>query len=104
MKIKIYQINQERDGKKVIFCNYKHIKAVYGKKIPADLYDCVFDGEVEAKNLEEVYEIFNLHHPDGYTGRSLSVSDVVEIIFERGSRFRFCDSIVFKKIKFNYGG
>ena len=47
----------------------------------------------------------NLERPEGYKGRSLSVSDVVEIVDENGdSTFHFCDSIGFKQIDFDpYG-
>jgi len=40
----------------------------------------VYEGEINCSDLEEVYRMFNLNHPEGYHGRSLSVSDVVEVI------------------------
>lgn len=64
-------------------------------------YDKVFEGEVSCGNLEEVYQMFNINHPDGYRGRSLSVSDVVEVVSEGKSTFYFCDSIGFKEIAFD---
>ena len=54
--------------------------------LPRAAYDMVFDGELEARDLDGVYSRLQLRQhlvPDGYDGRSLSVSDVVEII-ERG--------------------
>ena len=45
--------------------------------------------------LEEIYEIFNLRHPDGYRGRSLSVSDIVEL----PDGLHFCDSFGWKPVK-----
>ena len=67
-------------------------------EIKAELYDKVFDGEVDAGDLEDVYRIFNIDKPDGYTGRSLSVSDVVEVVKSDDVRpcFYYCDSIGFK--------
>ena len=45
--------------------------------------------------------MFNLDHPDGYRGRSLSVSDVVEVVGEEKSTFHFCDSIGFREVDFD---
>ena len=55
----------------------------------------------DAGTLEEVYQMFNLDHPDGYRGRSLSVSDVVEVVGEEKSPFHFCDSIGFREVDFD---
>ena len=45
--------------------------------------------------------MFNLDHPKGYKGRSLSVSDVVEIIGADGeSTYNFCDTVGFQKVNF----
>lgn len=56
---------------------------------------------MECGTLEEVYQMFNLDHPDGYQGRSLSVSDVVEVVGEEKSTFHFCDSIGFREVDFD---
>jgi hypothetical protein len=45
--------------------------------------------------------MFNTDHPAGYTGRSLSVSDVVEITDGDKKGFYFCDNIGFQKIDFD---
>ena len=42
-------------------------------------------------------DIFNLEHPNGYRGRSMSVSDIV---WMEGIGYWFCDSIGFRQIKF----
>jgi len=82
VKIRIYQINLSKDKDGVAFENLDFLKDYYGARKIDDcsIYDKVFEGEVECANLEEVYEKFNLDHPEGYKGRSLSVSDVVEVI------------------------
>lgn len=101
MKIKIYQINLDRDEKRIAFFNLKYVKASYNGKIPLAIYDCVFEGKVKADNLEDIFRMFNIEHPDGYTGRSLSVSDVVEVVSNSNrSKFYYCDSFGFKRIKF----
>lgn len=81
MNVRIYQINMKRDANNVAFMNYESLPKFQGSsEIDSSLYDKVFEGEVNCFTLEKLYEIFNLEHPAGYKGRSMSVSDVVEII------------------------
>ena len=103
MDITIYQINMGRDHNRIAFEGLDLLKTYQGSdKIDSRIYDRVFEGEVDCKDLEDVYRKFNLEHPEGYKGRSLSVSDVVEIVDENGdSTFHFCDSIGFKQIDFD---
>ena len=103
MKIRIYQIDMERDEHRIAMMGYKDTLArMKGEGIDPSIYDLVFDGEVEAKDLEAVYAKFNLDHPAGYTGRSMSVSDVVEVVESSTTKggFHFCDSIGFREITF----
>ena len=103
MKIKIYQIGMERDEHRIAMMGYEETLArLNSDSIDSALYDLVFDGEVEAKDLEAVYAKFNLDHPAGYTGRSMSVSDVVEVVESTTCKegYYFCDSIGFKEIPF----
>lgn len=104
MNIRIYQINMKRDTNNVAFMNYESLpKSQGGSDIDSSIYDKVFEGEVNCKNLEEVYQMFNINHPNGYKARSLSVSDVVEVResenFSDG--FYFCDSFGFKNVSFH---
>ena len=102
MKIAIYQINPDRDENNVAFLNYENLERFQGSAaLRSEIYDKVFEGEVECGTLEEVYQMFNLDHPDGYRGRSLSVSDVVEVVGEEKSTFHFCDSIGFREVDFD---
>lgn len=103
MKIEIYQVNMERDKDRVCFLAYESLAKFQGSaEINGTIYDKVFAGEVECKSLEDVYRIFNLNHPEGYRGRSLSVSDVVKVC--DGDEVKpgcyFCDSFGFKEINF----
>lgn len=102
MNIAIYQINPDRDENNVAFLNYENLERFQGSAaLRSEIYDKVFEGEVECGTLEEVYQMFNLDHPDGYRGRSLSVSDVVEVVGEEKSTFHFCDSIGFREVDFD---
>lgn len=104
MNITIYQVNTDRDKNLVAFLPYYSIEQFQGsKEIDSKIYDKVFEGEVDCKNLESIYRKFNLDHPADYVGRSLSVSDVVEIKDNDGIEpgFYFCDDFGFKKVEFD---
>ena len=102
MRIKIYQVNTDRDEHHVVFMSYDMLERLQGTdKIDSEIYDCVFEGEVDCKGLERVYRMFNEEHPAGYKGRSLSMSDIVEIIEpETEPKFYYCDFIGFKDVGF----
>ena len=103
MNIKIYQINREQDYDKVQFMSMDFLLQLYGHQdIDSSIYDRVFSGKVDCETLEDVYVMFNTNHPFGYHGRSLSVSDVVEVVLpDEDSVFYFCDSIGFRNVDFN---
>ena len=103
MKITIYQINTERDRESLAFRGLSEMKRQTGSEEPdGSIYDRVFDGEVDCEGLEDVYDKFNTDQPEGYEGRSLSVSDIVEV-GESDSvtpGFYYCDTIGFSKVDF----
>lgn len=94
MKVKVYQIDENLDKNNLLFERYEFMEKEIGK-IDSSIYKTVYDGNIEASNLEEIYSICNTNHPVGYNGHSLSVSDVVEL--EDGSCY-YCDSFGFKKV------
>ena len=93
MKIKVYQIDRDHDDKNLMFMGYDFTMS-HGGIDPSD-YKCVFDGNVECSDLEEVFTLCNEDHPIGYTGHSLSVSDIVDV---EGDGCYFCDRVGFKKL------
>lgn len=64
----------------------------YGNKVT----ECNQD---DYKVLEELFEMFILNHPNDYKARSMSVSDVVEIVRKGKVKRYYCDSIGFVEIK-----
>lgn len=101
MKIKIFQINRDRDTKHVVFLALKSTLRMNGEStVDPSIYDKVFEGDVKCRDLEDVYMMFNDNLPSGYTGRSLSVSDVVQVLesdtMKQGCFF--CDAIGFEEI------
>lgn len=100
----IYQINMDRDSANVCFIGMESLEKIKGtKKVNAAAYDRVYDGKMDCISLENIYQKFNVDHPADYTGRSLSVSDVVEIRESDtlNPGFYFVDSIGFKAISFD---
>ena len=94
----------DRDNNGVAFAPYDKLSTWQGSsQVNAELYDEVYEGDVETQDLEGVYKIFNFDYVKDYEGRSLSVSDVVEVenSDEIEPGFYFCDSIGFKKIDFD---
>ena len=55
MNIAIYQINPDRDENNVAFLNYENLERFQGSAaLRSEIYDKVFEGEVECGTLEEV--------------------------------------------------
>jgi hypothetical protein len=98
MEIKIYQVNTDRDDNEIAFMPYSYAEI---QGIEPYSYDMVYSGNLPANNLEEVFTILNTQHPEDYRGRSLSVSDVCEVITDGKSEFFYCDSIGFRQIDFD---
>ncbi len=81
MKVKVYQINPERDINRLKFMNYVFTQNHGG--IDPQSYRCVFKGEVNATDPEQVYELLNRsERPARFFGHSLSLSDLVEVTEE----------------------
>ena len=102
-KFKLYQIDVDHDDVSICFMNLKQIQKITGQEqVPSQYYMLSYEGNGAYKNLEEIYMQFNVQHPDDFRGRSMSVSDVVEVVssdsIEKG--FYFCDSYGFQKIEF----
>lgn len=100
MEIVLYQINEERDYNECEFMDYQYTQQ-FG--IDPFSYDRVWSGHLEATTLDGVFETLNQNlRPDNYNGRSMSVSDICEVIDENGqSKFYFVDSFGFKEVDFD---
>ncbi len=104
----ILQIKKGNEYHNKRFENYKHTIREYNK---IDLNDYDIKGIFDTKDfyetnkktsrlLEDIYEIWNTtRHPDGFTGHSLSVSDIIAIYKENKVKFHFCDSIGFRELE-----
>lgn len=102
MRIRIYQIADASESQNR-FMNYDYAMEHGG--IDESAYKNVFYGDVEAKDLEDIYQLFNSKRIPTHQGRSLSVSDVIEIIKSDNEKLNgkcfFCDDVGFKTVDFN---
>ncbi len=108
-KYQIYQVNgKSQTGRYIKFMDLDFVKennlcTMEGDLclIDSDLYDKVYEGEVEEFEtaedcLNHLYSKFQGLKPEGYTGHSLSVSDVIVL---EGSAY-YVDSLGFEEIDF----
>lgn len=98
MRVKIYQINSERDEKREKFFGMDARERIrLSQSVDPFLYDEVFSAEIDESDPEDVYRRFNTEGHPLHRGHSLSVSDVV--VTENGAYF--CDDVGFKQIDFD---
>lgn len=106
MKIRIYQIVPERDLDHIMFRSSKWLFEHEGYHIlDTSIYDKVFEGEVKANNLEDVFCLFNSdNRPGKNTFRSLSVSDVIAVDSSNTPitpGYYYCDVFGFTPVNFD---
>ena len=98
MRVKIYQINSDRDRHLIKFLGLESMKKSMGvDSVDSSLYDEVFNAELDTDNLEEIFARFNAEKHPLHRGHALSVSDVV--VTDNGAFF--CDSVGFQQIEFD---
>lgn len=99
MRIKLYQIDTDRDTSGICFMSHDYAEK-HGWE--SSIYNMTFSGDVKCNSLEEVFSMFNSpERPETFMGRSLSVSDVVETEVDGEMGFFYCNSIGFQKVDFD---
>lgn len=97
--VRIWQLKPDSDFD-LRFRAYDETVKSYGEPRPSN-YQTVYDCELDTNDLEEIYSKFNINHPEGFTGHSLSISDVIELYDEDSSTFHFVDRVGFRTIAFD---
>ena len=92
-----YKIKQIKD---VENCEYAFSHYNWCKdQINLDDYEVVYEGELDYPEmpnaLEELFDILNIRRQNDFKGRSLSVSDIVEV---DGDNY-YCDAVGWVKLK-----
>ncbi|KAF5069623.1 YodL-like protein [anaerobic digester metagenome] len=97
-KVRIWQLKADSDFA-LRFISLEESWKKFGEP-KIENYETVYDGELATNDLEGIYTKFNIDHPYGYEGHSLSMSDVVELYDDEGSVFHYVDQFGFKEIGF----
>lgn len=106
----VYTIYQVDVLERFAFKDWKRAKELYNWSF--ELYKIEWGGYATAKDdydlLEHLFTEFNLNHPSGFTGHSISVSDIVkistdintDIIYKDGdkTKYYYCDVFGWKDI------
>lgn len=104
MRVRIYQINSDRDKNRIKFENFDGLKKYQDSSVvDPSIYDEVFNAEIDEMDLDEIYYRFNTNGHPLFRGHSLSISDVfvVENISRPLVGAYFCDSLGFRKVDFD---
>jgi len=96
-----FSIFQVKDIEEMRYHRFASLKQLEADNLPVDRanYDLAYTAPLPPKQtLEELFEKFNNEHPKDYTGRSMSVSDVV--VIERGgeSTAHYVDNFGFAEV------
>lgn len=79
------------------FIGYEELCHLFGSPDLVN-YEKVYEGAVKTNDLEELYELFNIQHPEEFTGHSLSMSDILELYDDSGSTFHYVDWAGFQEV------
>lgn len=92
----IYQLREECDPV-LRLCSFEELNRK-GRQIEFKNYRKVFDGILPAQSLDEVCEYFD-QLPEGYEGRALMVSDIIEVQECEEAMFYYIDKGCYRQLK-----
>ena len=106
---RIYQLDfSDGKTKPFAFAGIKALRKAGYEQPPAVEYALIhedtlfcFENDCDRFCLELIYNKFNDTFPEGYSGRSVSPSDVIELYDEDGSRYYYCDICNFCEVSFS---
>lgn len=108
-RFRIYQLDL-RDGKTVpfAFAGLEELRKAGYEQPPASAYCLVYEGrmihpqtQTSLELLERIFAQYNDDLPDDYPGRSLSLSDVVELYDDANRTYYYCDTAGFAPVRFS---
>lgn len=98
-KFALLQIDLDKDKNGIAFEGYDRL-INKGGVVDESIYKFVYADNMPANGLEGIYQKFNVDKPSDFTGRSMSVSDIV-LVFDYEVRAFYCDTISFREISFD---
>ena len=94
----IYQIARPTKGREYQFMGMDFVTS-HDMTVDAEDYDYIYGGRLSGEEtLESLYEKFNINHPVGYEGHSLSVSDVVVLQKDGHAKAYYVDRLGFTEL------
>ena len=95
----ILQIKEGSNGEAYRFLKMSHVQAS-GMQVNADDYESKYkEAWKPGETLETIYERFNIHRPEDFTGHSLSVSDVIVLESVGDKKAFYVDSFGFCEVE-----
>lgn len=98
----IYQLKRDDATADIRFMNSDYLKSK-GIEPQYENYELIYTGALskdgsQMEKLEDLYRIFNIEHPQDFTGHSLSVSDIVALKQAGVVSYHYVDSIGYKEL------
>lgn len=98
MRVRVYQINPDRDKNRVMYERLDDLQKYQGSsRVDESLYDRVLRADVDCEGLEQLYTLLNTKGHPLHHGGQMKVSDVV--VTDEGAFY--CDRFGFTEIGFD---
>lgn len=99
----IYQLNSGEEYRDYHFSGLKYLEKT-GLEVEHENYNFIytasltnFNGSINS-TLNQLYEQFNINHPSGFTGHSLSISDIIALKIDGVVSSHYVDSFGFQEL------
>ena len=98
----IYQLKRDDATTDIRFMNSDYLKSK-GIEPQYENYALIYTGALagdssQLEKLENLYRIFNIEHPQDFTGHSLSISDIVALKQSGVVSYHYVDSVGYKEL------
>lgn len=98
----IYQLKRDDATTDIRFMNSDYLKSK-GIEPQYENYELIYTGALskdgsQMEKLEDLYRIFNIEHPQDFTGHSLSISDIVALKQAGVVSYHYVDSVGYKEL------
>jgi len=98
----IYQLKRDDATTDIRFMNSDYLKSK-GFEPQYENYELIYTGALtkdgsQMDKLEDLYRVFNIEHPQDFTGHSLSISDIVALKQAGVVSYHYVDSVGYKEL------
>jgi len=94
----IYQLKDSDETRNIRFVELAALTTA-GLAVAVANYDRIYSAPLESNTtLDDIYMNFNIDHPEGFTGHSLSVSDVIVMNRDGKETAHYVDSVGFQEL------